>query len=626
MKKVRRTLLHSLMVLLLTFYVLGAAVVASGCSPANQESWTLCVYLCGSNLESKHSRATQTLDELKSANIPANVTVVLETGGARSWHTDDMRNGGIQRFVLEEHQLKNVESLPGDSMGSPETLASFLEYCATEYPSDHSMVVLWDHGGGPNRGVCFDEMYGYDALTLADIGKAFSWGVEARNGAPYDIVGLDACLMASLETAAMLKDDAAYMVASQNIEPGAGWDYTQLPQQLAATDKDGITSTCTAICDGYRNKCVRNGKGDSITLSAVDLSKINRVETALNAVVSAETQDPGDLRALLNQLVMAARSAESFGAETDREGGASNLYDLAEMAQKGSASKGSSSKAFEELSLAVKDAVICSVYGVATADAAGLSIYYPADYNKSALASYCASTPLEDYAKQLEQLYSVADVKVEFSDRGSLNDENQFCVSIPPDLIGGIYELHIVVRGTEGEPHDEENMDIESDWESGTFAHGMDDSTFALGGVPLDSQMVEFDREDGHIIYTAPISLNGQQTNLRFAELLADDGTWNVKMLGVWSGVDHVTGLSDRSLSSLKPSDVVSCLSSRTGRTIGEVKVDETTDITLEPLSPGVYDCWYVAIDLYGNEIKSDVLTYRVSDMQTTEFISIEQK
>ena len=113
---------------------------------------------------------------------------------------------------------------------------------------------------------------------------------------------------------------------------------------------------------------------------------------------------------------------------------------------------------------------------------------------------------------------------------------------------------------------------------------------------------------------------------MRFAELLADDGTWNVKMLGVWSGVDHVTGLSDRSLSSLKPSDVVSCLSSRTGRTIGEVKVDETTDITLEPLSPGVYECWYVAIDLYGNEIKSDVLTYRVSDVQTTEFISIEQK
>ena len=571
------------------------------------------------NLESKYSRASQTLDELKSANIPANVTVVVETGGTRSWHTDGVRNDGIQRFVLEGHQLKNVGSLPGDSMGNPETLASFLEYCATEYPSDHSMVALWDHGGGPNRGVCFDETHDYDALTLADIGEAFPQGVAARNGTPYDIVGMDACLMASLETATTFKDVAAYMVASQNIEPGAGWDYAQLPEQLAATEKGGIASTCTAICEGYRNKCVGNGKDDSITLSAVELSKIDKVETALNAVVSAETQGSDDLRALLSQLVMAVKHAESFGAETDREGGASNLYDLAEMAQKGSASKGSSSRAFEELSRAVKDTVTCSVSGAATADDGGLSIYYPADYSKGDLVSYCASTPLKDYGKQLEQLYRAADVKVEFSDRGSLNDRNEFCVSIPSDLMGSVYELHIVARSIEGEPHDEENMDIDGAWASGAFAHEMDSRTFALDGVPLDSQMVEFDSEGGRIIYTAPISLNGQQTNLRFAEIRGEDGLWNVEILGVWSGVDHVTGLSDRVLPSLNPSDVVCCLSSRTGKTTGEVKVDDETGITLEPLPPGVYECWYVAIDLCGNEVKSDVLTYRVSDLQKTE-------
>lgn len=528
--------------------------------------------------------------------------------------------------MVEGHQLKHMGSLPGDSMGNPETLASFLEFYATEYPSDHSMVVLWDHGGGPNRGVCFDEMHDHDALTLADIDKAFPRGVEARSGRPYDIVGMDACLMATLEAAATLKDDAAYMVASQNIEPGAGWDYEQLPEQLAATGKDGIAFTCAAICDAYRNKCVSNGRGDSITLSVVDLSKINKVEAALDSVVSAESQNPEGFRALLSQLVIAVKSAESFGAETDREGGASNLYDLAEMAQKGSTTKGPLSHAYEELSNAVKDAVTYSVHGAATADAIGLSIFFPADYNKDDLVSYCASTSLKDYAKQLEKLYSTADAKVEFSDRGSLNDNNEFCVSIPPDLMDGVYELHVVVRSIEGEPHDEKNMDIEGDWASGMFAHTMDDSTYALGGVPLDSQMVEFDREGGHVIYTAPISHNGQETNLRFAEIVDDDGAWSVKMLGVWSGVDHVTGLSDRLLSSLKPSDVVSCLSSRTGRTKGEVKVDDETGITLEPLSPGVYECWYVAVDLYGNEIKSDVMTYRISDMQEAEFISIEQK
>ena len=39
-----------------------------------------------------------------------------------------------------------------------------------------------------------------------------------------------------------------------------------------------------------------------------------------------------------------------------------------------------------------------------------------------------------------------------------------------------------------------------------------------------------------------------------------------------------------------------------------------------------MHEYWYVAIDIFGNEIKSDVLTYRVSDLQKTERISIEQK
>ena len=32
-----------------------------------------------------------------------------------------------------------------------------------------------------------------------------------------------------------------------------------------------------------------------------------------------------------------------------------------------------------------------------------------------------------------------------------------------------------------------------------------------------------------------------------------------------------------------------------------------------------MHEYWYVAIDIFGNEIKSDVLTYRVSDLQKAE-------
>ena len=46
------------------------------------ESWTICVYLCGSNLESRQSWATKTLEEISKVHVPLNATVVVQAGGA----------------------------------------------------------------------------------------------------------------------------------------------------------------------------------------------------------------------------------------------------------------------------------------------------------------------------------------------------------------------------------------------------------------------------------------------------------------------------------------------------------------------------------------------------------------
>ena len=35
------------------------------------------------------------------------------------------------------------------------------------------MFIFWDHGAGPTEGVCFDEKYDYDSLTLPELSSAF---------------------------------------------------------------------------------------------------------------------------------------------------------------------------------------------------------------------------------------------------------------------------------------------------------------------------------------------------------------------------------------------------------------------------------------------------------------------
>ena len=119
-------------------------------------------------------------------------------------------------------------------------------------------MVLWDHGGGPLKGVCYDETRDYEALSLKELDEGLEAGVKARGGIPYDIVGFDACLMGSLETAVMLSDDAKWLVASEEIEAGAGWDYSELLHAISR--KHDPVKVATAICDGYLKKCAKGGR------------------------------------------------------------------------------------------------------------------------------------------------------------------------------------------------------------------------------------------------------------------------------------------------------------------------------------------------------------------------------
>lgn len=53
-----------------------------GIQTESKATWTLCLYLCGSNLETKQGWASKTLKELRSSDVPDNVNVVVQAGGA----------------------------------------------------------------------------------------------------------------------------------------------------------------------------------------------------------------------------------------------------------------------------------------------------------------------------------------------------------------------------------------------------------------------------------------------------------------------------------------------------------------------------------------------------------------
>ncbi len=71
--------------------------------------------------------------------------------------------------------------------------------------------------GGAKTGLFIDELYDGDILYLYELKKCL-----ADAAVHFEAVVIDACMMANIETACVLKNNANWMVASEEEVPGKG--------------------------------------------------------------------------------------------------------------------------------------------------------------------------------------------------------------------------------------------------------------------------------------------------------------------------------------------------------------------------------------------------------------------
>ena len=233
---------------------------------------TLMVYMCGTDLESKHGMASNDLQEMAAATIGKNVNVIVMTGGCKQWKINSISNSVNQIFRVTNGKLEQLESDMGTlAMTDPNNLSAFIKYCAKNYPADRNELILWDHGGGSVSGYGYDEKNkAAGAMDLGGISRALDEG-----GIKFDFVGFDACLMATAETALMLNDYADYMIASEETEPGIGWYYTDWLTALSKNTSMATIDLGKMIVDSFVEKCAQRCPGQGTTLSVVDLAEFS---------------------------------------------------------------------------------------------------------------------------------------------------------------------------------------------------------------------------------------------------------------------------------------------------------------------------------------------------------------
>ena len=231
---------------------------------------TIMVYMCATDLESQSGMATADLNEMLYAQDSDKLNVVVETGGTSQWRNSVISATTNQRYRVTAKGLELIQDALGRrSMVDPGTLADFIQYTKAKYPADRYMLVLWDHGGGSLTGYGYDQNFKNDSMTLDELSTALKNG-----GCVFDVIGFDACLMSTLETAVALEPYADYMIASEETEPGIGWYYTGWLSTLAGNTSTATTELGKKLIDDYIAQCRTQTPQNQATLTLIDLAEL----------------------------------------------------------------------------------------------------------------------------------------------------------------------------------------------------------------------------------------------------------------------------------------------------------------------------------------------------------------
>ena len=133
---------------------------------------------------------------------------------------------------------------------------------------------------------------------------------------------------------------------------------------------------------------------------------------------------------------------------------------------------------------------------------------------------------------------------------------------------------------------------------------------------------------DDYNLYSIPIMLNGEETNLRAAYIWTSDGSGYFEVYGCWGGLDSDTGLSDRDIIKLADGDEITILMNGenwdTGDTtqyeIGSFVVDGPVVLEETDLFDGDYLYEYEVTDVFGNVYYSEPIIMEYADGQITEY------
>lgn len=339
-----------------------------GDKPMGDFPRTVFVYMSGSDLESGSVKASDDIEEMVSST-EKNVRFIVQTGGTDHPPTEYFSTENNLRWEISGGKAKKISEQKLTSMASPTTLRDFLSWGVENYPAAKMDLIFWGHGKGTVGGLCKDDNFS-EYLSLADLNAALS-EVASKMTDKFELIGFDCCYMATIETADIAANYADYMIASEEMVPNDGWNYTALGNLLESDPSADFSEISKTICDSAFEGFAESEVSDIAAMSAIDLSKLDEVIISLDEF--AKKQVNFSERKAVSDFESSLRLNEHYGSDSGFNG-YSNFFDLGELAKSGEAIAGASA---DEVLSAIENAVLYKRANAMHKNAAGLTVYYP---------------------------------------------------------------------------------------------------------------------------------------------------------------------------------------------------------------------------------------------------------
>jgi hypothetical protein len=291
----------------------GGGGAGGGSNPPNdnpKSGWTVIIQFAMDNnidyyMENDFgliSNYLQTLEQIEAGDVNNKIDIVILFD---AYSTDSMGVGYVSTFADGYYHLTGgnfaddlVLSVGEINSGSVSQTTAFLQWAVDHYPAEGYLYSVFNHGGGFDdanaegtfaaaRGIAFDEDAG-DCLSHHELEQAAAF-LKNKIGANIDLFYPYACLMGGVELAYQVRENADYILFSEELFPADYWSYGAL-KIITENDKVSAYDIGRAFCDSAYDYFTNVGR-QPFSLSLVRLDMMDDLYGLLDDYGRAAVSD-----------------------------------------------------------------------------------------------------------------------------------------------------------------------------------------------------------------------------------------------------------------------------------------------------------------------------------------------